>query len=118
MIINADSEAVVRTQELTLDDLYRELGTALLGSGMGVGASDPDEARRFGANWLNQRSNELIRIICTSDARDAIRGGGLDDVAAAAAIMYAAYPDVGTVALIAAIVCRRGLSTVCAAYDS
>lgn len=105
---------------MTLSDreLYNEIGTALLGEAdMGFGTRDNGEAERWAKNWLNLRTNALIRVLCTSDLRLAVGAGGADDVAAVATLLYSAYPDVVTVVAVSVLVLRRGLDTVCATYD-
>lgn len=117
MVIRPSDPAVVRAAAQSLDELHRELGAILLGDGPGMAGRDPDEARRFGTEWLNRRTNELVKAICTSDLRALVRDGGADDIAEVATLLYATYPEATTVVLVAAIVCRRGLAVVCAAYD-
>jgi hypothetical protein len=118
MIIQATDPEVLRVKTLGLDDLYQELGDVLIGGGLGMGGRDRHESRRFGKRWINSRSNELVKLVCTSDLRQIVGTGGVDDVAQIATALYDAYPDVTTAVVVAAIFVRRGLDVVCAAYDA
>ncbi|NUV40614.1 hypothetical protein [Streptomyces sp. CAI-24] len=97
------------------DELLAELGKELIGSGLGVGSSDPGRARRFTLKWLDEKREEL----CTRDeVREMAMNPAGERVIEMATLVELLSEDVSqTAAIMAAVLIYRiGLRSFCAGF--
>lgn len=100
------------------DELYTRLGAALLGTRLGVSPEDHDRDRRFGKQWFERQIGELQRRICHDKRVKGLLGTTASDRfvdAATIAQLLSEHDDYAVNApLIAVLVARLGLGTLCA----
>lgn len=99
------------------EELYAALGAQLLGQGLGAGAMDDDQNRRFGMRWFDERIDQFRDAVCDTK----IVAGLTGDFTADATALASALPlgDDKILALtIAAIILRRGLTEFCRAREN
>lgn len=112
----ADSSAFVADlDESSTAELYSILGGQLLGSGLGAGARDDDDFRRFGQRWIEDRADAIKSAICGTRVARELSGDFPGDVVDVAALTLPLTGNNQLLALtVAAIVLRRGIATLCA----
>lgn len=111
--MNVD-ELINQLEERNERELFAALGSELLGEGLGAGAQDDEEYRRFGQQWFEDRIDQIRQAICGTRVANELSGDFPGDVVDIAAL---ALPFTGNNQLlaltIAAIVLRRSVATLC-----
>ena len=102
----------------TDDELYEQLGAALLGDGPGMSPDDRDSHRQFGRSWFANKKRELQRILCHADRVQGLLGTTTSDRVIDAAAIYELLQghehDPVSAAVLAVLIARIGLGTFCA----
>lgn len=94
--------------------LFAVLGSELLGEGLGAGAQDDDEFRRFGQQWFEDRIEQFREAVCGTRIAKELSGDFPGDVVDVAALTLPLTGNNQLLALtIAAIIIRRGVATLC-----
>jgi hypothetical protein len=112
--VSADEE-LWNYLDLDEDELLELLGTELLGTGPGFGPEDFERRIRFAREWLQRRRRDLQAKLC-GDVLEAIgMREGLDALADAAVVTDALSAMLGkpTASIVAVILIRRGLMSLC-----
>jgi hypothetical protein len=97
------------------DDLLELLGAELLGTGPGFGPEDFERQIRFAREWLQRRQRDLREKLCPDVAQTISRREKLDAMADAAAVADALAAAFGkpSASIVAVILLRRGLASLC-----
>ncbi|MFE7541648.1 hypothetical protein [Streptomyces platensis] len=108
--------------EKTDSELYALLGASLLGETIGAAPTDPDRPRRFGREWFNGQLDALRHRICGHERLKGVAGTSVPDRAIDAHLLFEILGDFGgnptNTALIAVLVARIGIGTLCNGYPS
>jgi hypothetical protein len=113
-----DTELIAQLENHSDPDLFAVLGAQLLGEGLGAGAHDDDEYRRFGQRWFDDQVDDIRKAVCGSKIARELSGDFPADVTAVAALTLPASGNNHLLALtVAAIVIRRGVATFCAGFQ-
>lgn len=95
-------------------ELFATLGAELLGAGLGAGAQDSDDYRRFGQQWFDDRIDKLRDVLCGTRIAKELSGDFPGDVVDIAALTLPLTGNNHLLAItVAAIVLRRGMATFC-----
>lgn len=102
------------------EDLLLLLGQTLVSEGHGFGQKDPDRLRRFADRWIADRLDELRKTICPKAIVQTLLadrpGVMLMEVTTVADALSALYGK-PTASVVALILVRRGLGSLCAGDD-
>lgn len=95
-------------------DLFRTIGDALSGDGLGLGGTSGDH-EAFGRSWFAKNVEKIQNVVCQSKfTREVVDGDAADDLAAILTVALIPLLKVELVALgVSAIVLRRGLIAFC-----
>jgi hypothetical protein len=105
---------------LSDDELFARLGRSLMQDGHDMSPNDDDGHRRFGVGWFRRHYADLRRHICGDERLDVVtRHSAADRTVDAITVQqilsnFAEYST--NAALIAVLVVRLGLSSLCAGY--
>ncbi|MFJ9726869.1 hypothetical protein ACIRP3_29325 [Streptomyces sp. NPDC101209] len=108
-------------ETLDEDELYSRLGGALLGDGYDFGPSDGAEYAEFARRWLKDRLNIIQQQICGRREIRALRGTVESNFATEVATMtdfLASVYGKPPASIIAVILARRGLNSICREWHS
>lgn len=109
------TELIAQLENQSGPDLFAVLGSQLLGEGLGAGANDDDEYRRFGHRWFDDHVDAIRNAVCGTKIARELSGDFPADVTAVAALTLPTSGNNHLLALtVAAIVIRRGVATICA----
>lgn len=114
-------EQLERLWSASEDELLSELGSSLLGEGLGFGLEDPAHKRRFAEAWLADRWDEIRRRVCEDPAIRAILNGETGQKLVEAATVADALASLAghpATSVLAVLVLRRGAQVVCAGETS
>lgn len=114
--MNDEGDRSIR-EYVDLEDeiLLEKLGELLLGTGPGFGPADIERGARFAQSWLTRRASDFRRQICGDVWSKLEHEGGFDALTDTAVVADALQALFGrpTANIVAVILVRRGLSTLC-----
>jgi hypothetical protein len=101
--------------DLDEDDLLEMLGAEILGTGPAFGPEDFDRQIRFAREWLQRKRHDLQRRLCGDVLETIGKREGFDALADAAVIADALSAMLGkpSASIVAVILLRRGLTSLC-----
>jgi hypothetical protein len=120
--LNSD-ELISQLAEYNLQELYEELGSALLHGSVGFADDDPEYLGKFGEDWFKRNIQKIRERVCPNPHVQTLIGDqGGEKAVGFVTVVSGALGDITdtkqTATILAFIVLRYGIKRLCADYKS